>query len=151
MSLLDELNGHAQSGFAGILGLIITSVDEDSKTLTARWDITERVRNSEDQIHDGAVSSVAETVASFAASLTAPDGVTVVGVSNSMQFIDPTDRGQFTVIAEAVGSWDVNSPVWRIVITSDTFGTMAEGTVRLQRITDKSATRRGGAQGRGTR
>ncbi len=131
---VSELNALANHGLGAILGLTITTVDAATKSVTATWDLNANVLDYQGKVHDGAISSVVETVASVAAQAALEQPGTVVGVSNSTNFIRPTDQSPLTVVGTAVARSGTQQ-LWTVTVATTDGELVAQGNVRLQQLT----------------
>lgn len=127
------LDALARRGLSGLLGITITDRDQATGQLTARWDLNPNVLDIRGNVHDGAISSVIETLASLAAGAELAAGEDIVGVSNSTDFFHPTDRSPLTATAAVVDRNTIHQ-LWDVSIVDSDDVLVARGTVRLQQV-----------------
>lgn len=86
-------------------------------------------------VHGGVWAAVVETLASWGAAIrAAAEGATVVGVSNTTNFLRPHREGRVEAVATPVDVHGLQQ-VWDVRLTRATDGKpVAIGTVRLQQL-----------------
>lgn len=130
---LDEMNMAARGGFSGRLGLTFTDLDRETGRLSADWVVNERLRDAHGDLTHGAISSVVETIASFAAQAANRNEGTVVGVSNCTDFCASTNRSPLSVAAAALDQ-TADQQLWEVHIVDPDQTLIAHGKVRLQNL-----------------
>jgi uncharacterized protein (TIGR00369 family) len=118
------------------LRLLDCHFDEASPTrLTGWFDTGPQHHQNSGIVHGGVLCSVVETYASIGAWLAVRDsGRTVVGVSNTTDFIRSGTSGRLDVDARAVHQGRT-AQLWEVVISRHSDGKdVARGRVRLQNL-----------------
>lgn len=122
-----------QSAFLRSLGL---GIDEASGTRVTAWiDAGPQHHQPHGVVHGGVYCSVIETVTSYGGHLAvAEGGQTVVGISNSTDFLRPHRVGRLRVVAEPLQQGRTLQ-LWQVVISrEDDDKVVARGQVRLANI-----------------
>jgi 1,4-dihydroxy-2-naphthoyl-CoA hydrolase len=110
----NELSGRS---LIGLLGIEFVEVGEDY--LTARMPVDDRTRQPVGILHGGASVALAETLASWAATLTVdPDQASCVGMEINANHIRPVASGWVTGVASPI-ALGRTTQVWEVRITDD--------------------------------
>jgi len=128
----DDVEQHRSLGpFADHTGIVIDRVDDDR--LHVHVDADERHHQVAGIVHGGVYTTIVETVGSVAGWLLVRDsGRTVVGVSNTTDFIRPHVRGRLDAVAAPVHVGR-SQHLWEVTITrADDGKLVARGQLRLQ-------------------
>lgn len=114
---LEFLNSLSGGSLIGHLGIEFTEIGADS--LTARMPVDERTRQPLGLLHGGASVALAETLASWAATLTIdPDRSACVGIEINANHLRPVRDGWVTGVVRP-GMQGRSTQVWEIRITDD--------------------------------
>lgn len=125
---LDLLNGLVM-GFDQLLGLRYLSAQEDE--LVAEIPVTAQLQQPYGLVHGGVYASIAESMASSGAALTAiPRDQSVVGLENSTSFIRAVRAGTLKAVAKPL-TRGRRSQVWEVRIYGDDGRLAAIGRVRM--------------------
>jgi 1,4-dihydroxy-2-naphthoyl-CoA hydrolase len=112
-----ELPFHAEHGFDGLYGLVVTEVSDElvRGTVTVR----DELKQLAGLVHGGVYASIAESLASLGTGLAVMrDGKQAMGLSNQTSFLRPITDG--TIHAAAVRKHRGRSTwVWEVEITDD--------------------------------
>jgi uncharacterized protein (TIGR00369 family) len=106
------------TGFDGVYGLVIDSVDDDN-TVRAHVDVQEHHKQPAGLVHGGVFASIAESIASMGTwAAVAPEGKSAQGLSNQTSFLRPILEGRIHATAR-VRHRGRTTWVWEVDITDD--------------------------------
>ena len=111
-----DLAQAARRGVIGLLGVEVVHAGADRVEL--RLVVDERVHQPHGILHGGVSALLAETAASFGASLAAPAGHHVVGIELNASHLRPMRQGVLTALASPVRAGRAVQ-VWEISLTDD--------------------------------
>lgn len=111
-----DLAAAMQRGAMGLLGIETVSAAPDRVEL--RLVVDDRVHQPYGILHGGVSALLAETAASFGASLAAPPGHNVVGIELNASHLRPMRRGILTAVASPVRAGRAVQ-VWEISLTDE--------------------------------
>lgn len=121
----------APSGLIGLLGLEITKATPD--TVEIRWEVGPQHHQPYGLVHGGVYCAVVETAASIAGSLwLGPDG-SVVGVTNTTDFLRAVRDGVLTGVATPIHRGRLQQ-LWLVEIRDEQQRLVSRGQVRLQNL-----------------
>ncbi len=120
-------------GFVDLIGLHLDELTPDR--VTAHLDADERHHQPYGIVHGGVWATIVETLASIAAAIgVMDDGMIVVGVSNSTDFLRSHRSGRVEAVAEPIHVGRMQQ-IWQVTITRAEDGKpVARGQVRLQNL-----------------
>ena len=120
-------------GFVDLIGLELDEVSHER--VSAHLDADERHHQPYGIVHGGVYATIVETLASIAAAVRVmDDGMIVVGVSNSTDFLRSHRTGRVDAVAEPIHVGRMQQ-IWQVTITRASDGKpVARGQVRLQNL-----------------
>lgn len=123
----------------GLLGIAWESFS--AAAVTAHLDVDERLHQPYGIVHGGVWCSVVETLASVGAWLrVASQGLVVVGVNNTTDFLRPVATGRVSALGEPVHVGRTQQ-LWVVNLRRDDGKPVARGQVRLQNLDPTSLPR----------
>lgn len=130
-----ELARRAQE-FGGFVGLLGLEWDEVAKgRVTAHLEVTSDHHQPYGIVHGGVYATIVETLASVGAAIAVlDDGLAVVGVTNTTDFMRSHREGRLEAVGEPIHVGRTYQ-LWQVIITRAADGkTVARGQVRLQNL-----------------
>jgi uncharacterized protein (TIGR00369 family) len=112
-----ELPYHAERGFDGLYGLVVTEVSDD--VVRGYVPVKDELKQAAGLVHGGVYASVAESLASLGTALAVMrEGKQAMGQSNQTSFVRPITEG--TIHAEAVRKHRGRTTwIWEVEITDE--------------------------------
>jgi 1,4-dihydroxy-2-naphthoyl-CoA hydrolase len=112
-----ELPYHAERGFDGLYGLVVTDVSDD--VVRGHVPVRDELKQIAGLVHGGVYASIAESLASIGTGLAVMrEGKQAMGLSNQTSFVRPITQG--TIFAEAVRKHRGRTTwIWEVEISDE--------------------------------
>jgi uncharacterized protein (TIGR00369 family) len=112
-----ELPYHAERGFDGLYGLVVTDVSDD--VVRGHVPVRDELKQIAGLVHGGVYASIAESLASIGTGLAVMrEGKQAMGLSNQTSFVRPITQG--TIFAVAVRKHRGRTTwIWEVEISDE--------------------------------